>query len=79
MTYLRIAFFALTLPIFFLFVDYVLPHREVLRVTDSYSRITEIGMNRFFYAQEDIVAGANGVVDNKRDVRFVATITPKAR
>lgn len=79
MKYLRLAFFIITLPVFFIFVDYVLPHKEVLRVTDSYSRITEIGMNRLFYAQEDIVAGANGVPDNKRDVRFIATITPSGK
>lgn len=73
MKFLKIAFLVITLPVFFLFVDYVLPSKEVVRITDTYSRITDVGLNRFFYAQEDMVAGADGTVDRKRDVRFIAT------
>lgn len=75
MKYIKGILFFITFPAFFLFVDYVLPSNEIMRVTSAYSRITDIGFNRMFYAEEDIVTGQEDPTDTKRDVRFISTVT----
>ena len=75
MKYIKGILFFIAFPVFFLFVDYVLPSNEIMRVTSAYSRITDIGFNRMFYAEEDIVTGQEDATDTKRDVRFISTVT----
>ena len=56
----------------FLFLDYALPSRQTVRITNTYNRLTEIGANAFFYASPD-----TGTVQNaqgQRDVRFIDTV-----
>ena len=56
----------------FLFLDYALPSKQTVRVTNTYNRLTDIGANRFFYASPD-----TGTVQNaagQRDVRFIDTV-----
>lgn len=77
MKYIRTALFIILLPALFLFVDYVLPKNEIVRVNDTYSRITDIGMNAMFYAQEDVVAGADAAGQTRRDIRFISAVTPE--
>ena len=57
--------------IVFLFLDYSLPSRQTVRITDAYNRLTDIGANAIFYASPD-----TGTVQNaqgQRDVRFINT------
>ena len=34
----------------FLFLDYSLPSRETVRITNTYNKLTDLGWNRIFYA-----------------------------
>ena len=61
----------------FLFLDYALPSRQTVRITNTYNRLTEIGANAFFYASPD-----TGTVQNaqgQRDVRFIDTVRPNGK
>ena len=61
----------------FLFLDYALPSRQTVRVTNTYNRLTDIGANRMFYASPD-----TGTVQNaagQRDVRFIDTVRPNGK
>lgn len=61
----------------FLFLDYALPSRQTVRITNTYNRLTDIGANRIFYASPD-----TGTVQNaqgQRDVRFIDTVRPGGR
>lgn len=61
----------------FLFLDYALPSKQTVRVTNTYNRLTDIGANRFFYASPD-----TGTVQNaagQRDVRFIDTVRPNGK
>ena len=61
----------------FLFLDYALPSRQTVRITNTYNRLTDIGANRIFYASPD-----TGTVQNaqgQRDVRFIDTVRPSGR
>ncbi|MFV0294470.1 MAG: DUF1523 family protein [Paracoccus sp. (in: a-proteobacteria)] len=58
----------------FLFLDYALPSRDTVRITNTYNRLTEIGSNAMFYASDD-----TGTVQNssgQRDIRFIETVRP---
>lgn len=58
----------------FLFLDYALPSRQTVRITNTYNRLTDIGANAIFYASPD-----TGTVQNaagQRDVRFIDTVRP---
>ena len=55
----------------FLFLDYALPSKNTVRITNTYNRLTDIGANAIFYASPD-----TGTVQNaqgQRDVRFINT------
>lgn len=61
----------------FLFIDYSLPSRETVRITNTYNRLTDLGANRIFYASSD-----TGTVENaagQRDIRFIDTVKPNSR
>ena len=61
----------------FLFLDYALPSRQTVRITNTYNRLTEIGANAFFYASPD-----TGTVQNaqgQRDVRFINATRPNGK
>lgn len=59
----------------FLFLDYALPSKNTVRITNTYNRLTAItSTNAIFYASED-----TGTVENQqgqRDVRFIDTVRP---
>ena len=58
----------------FLFLDYALPSKQTVRITNTYTRLTDIGANAIFYASPD-----TGTVQNaagQRDVRFIDTVRP---
>ena len=62
----------------FAFLDYSLPSKNTVRITNTYNRLTTIGAsNRMFYASED-----TGTVENaagQRDIRFIETVRPNGR
>lgn len=61
----------------FLFLDYALPSRQTVRITNTYSRLTDLGANSIFYASPD-----TGTVQNaqgQRDVRFIDTVKPNGK
>ena len=61
----------------FLFLDYTLPSKQTVRITNTYNRMTDIGANRLFYASPD-----TGTVQNaagQRDIRFIDTVRPNGR
>lgn len=64
------------------FLHYVLPQNDVVRITNTYNRLTPIGDNAIFYGSPDAgstlssraAAGAAGT--ETRDIRFIETIYP---
>lgn len=58
----------------FLFLDYTLPSKQVVRITNTYNRLTEVGANAIFYAAPDTGTVQHG--DGRRDVLFIDTVRP---
>ncbi|AXC49535.1 DUF1523 family protein [Paracoccus suum] len=61
----------------FLFLDYSLPSRETVRITNTYNKLTDLGANSIFYAGAD-----TGTVENQqglRDIRYIDTIKANGR
>lgn len=52
-----------------LFLHYTLPQRDVVRISDTSNRITQIGGNWIFYSIEDTGTGAE--TNTTRDIRFI--------
>jgi hypothetical protein len=59
-----------------LFLHYSLPQHDIVRITETYNRITTVGANAIFYASPD-AGTAEGI--NTRDIRFVATARPNGK
>ncbi|HRO14022.1 MAG TPA: DUF1523 family protein [Paracoccus sp. (in: a-proteobacteria)] len=61
----------------FLFLDYALPSRDTVRITNTYNKLTDLGWNRVFFASPD-----TGTVENTqglRDVRFIESVRPNGK
>lgn len=62
----------------FMFLDYALPSKNTVRITNTYNRLTSVtSSNAIFYAAED-----TGTVENaagQRDVRFIETVRPNGK
>ena len=68
----KVILMVLLAAVLFLFLDYVLPSRETVRITNTYNRLTDLGVNRVFFASPD-----TGTVQNaagQRDIRFIDTV-----
>jgi hypothetical protein len=52
-----------------LFLHYTLPQRDIVQITNTYNRITQIGGNWMFYSIEDTGTGAE--TSTSRDIRFI--------
>lgn len=62
----------------FLFLDYVLPSKNTVRITNTYNRVTSVtATNSIFYAGEDTGTVQN--VSGQRDVRFIDTMRPNGK
>lgn len=59
------------------FLDYALPSKQTVRITNVYNQLTEIGANGIFYASSD--TGTTQTPDGRRDVRFIATVKPNGK
>jgi hypothetical protein len=73
----RIIFLSLVFLLIAAFLHYTLPQRDVVRIVNVESRLTEVGgLNGWFYAQRDSgTAQSTGM----RDIRLVSTIRPDGR
>lgn len=62
----------------FAFLDYTLPSKNTVRITNTYNRLTYISpSSAIFYASDD-----TGTVENQagqRDVRFIDTVRPNGK
>lgn len=61
----------------FLFLDYALPSRDTVRITNTYNKLTDLGWNEMFYASADTgtVQNAQGL----RDIRFIDAVRPNGK
>lgn len=58
-------------------LDYALPSRQTVRITNVYNQMIEVGANSIFYASSD--SGTRPVGDGRRDVRFIAAVRPNGK
>jgi hypothetical protein len=57
------------------FLHYTLPQRDVVQITNTYNRITQIGGNWLFYSIEDTGTGAE-TSTTSRDIRYIDAVYP---
>ena len=70
---LKWIFWALVVLFAGLFLHYNLPQHDIVRITESYNRVTPLGsINQYFYAAPDSGTAATAA----RDVRFIDAIYP---
>ena len=55
------------------FLHYTLPQRDVVRITNTYNRLTTVGENWMFYAVPDTGTGESAQI---RDIRFIEAVFP---
>ena len=73
---LKWAFWGLVLLIAALFLDYNLPQHDIVRITDSYNRLTPMGsINRYFFAAPD----SGTLATSAPDIRFIEAIYPNGK
>ena len=56
------------------FLHYTLPQRDIVRITGTYNRLTEVGANSIFYASPD--SGTTTATVDRRDIRFIEAVFP---
>lgn len=56
------------------FLHYTLPQRDVVRIINTYNKVTPIGANWMFYGIEDTGTGAEN--STTRDIRFIEAVYP---
>lgn len=57
------------------FLHYTLPQHDIVRITNTYNKVTPIGANRMFYSIEDSGTGAE-TTSTTRDIRFIDAVFP---
>lgn len=57
------------------FLHYTLPQRDVVRIINTYNKVTPIGANWIFYSIEDSGTGAE-TTSTQRDIRFIEAVYP---
>jgi hypothetical protein len=73
----RIIFIAVLVLIFGAFLHYTLPQRDVVRIVNVESRLTEVGgLNGMFFAQRD---SGDAQSTTMRDLRLISTIRPNGQ
>jgi hypothetical protein len=55
------------------FLHYTLPQHDIVRITNTYNRLTTVGENWLFYATPDTGTGESGTT---RDIRFIEAVFP---
>jgi hypothetical protein len=59
------------------FLHYTLPQRDVVRIINTYNKVTPIGSNWMFYSIEDTGTGNEG--NTTRDIRFIEAVYPDGK
>lgn len=59
------------------FLHYTLPQRDVVRIINTYNKVTPIGSNWMFYAIED--TGTGNETNTTRDIRFIEAVFPDGK
>jgi len=68
--YIKWGFWGLLSLTVFLFLHYTLLQHDVVKITNTYSRLTTVGANRMFYSSPDVGTGEA----DTRDIRFIETV-----
>jgi hypothetical protein len=76
LTKFKWGFRILLLLIVALFLHYTLPQRDIVRVTNTDSRITTVGANWLFYASPDTGTAED---TETRDIRFIDAVFPNGK
>ncbi|MFT4151671.1 MAG: DUF1523 family protein [Paracoccaceae bacterium] len=58
------------------FLHYTLPRHDIVRITNTYNRITTVGENAIFYAAPDVATGES---QTQRDIRFIEAVLPNGK
>lgn len=58
------------------FLHYELPRHDVVRITNTYNRLTTIGSNAIFYSSGD---SGSGEASDTRDIRFIEAVRPNGK
>lgn len=61
----------------FMFLDYSLPSKQTVRITNTYNRQIEIGANGIFFAADDTGTAQN--TTGRRDVLFIDAVRPSGK
>jgi hypothetical protein len=72
-TYLKWGLRIAILLIVGLFLWYELPRHDIVRITNTYNRLTTIGSNAIFYSSGDSGSAETGAT---RDIRFIEAVRP---
>lgn len=55
-----------------LFLHYTLPQHDIVRITNTYNKLTTVGANWMFYSMGDVGTGAEA--STNRDIRFIDAV-----
>lgn len=75
-TYLKWGLRIVVLLAVFLFLHYELPQHDIVRITNTYNRLTTVGSNAIFYASSDVGTAESA---ETRDIRFIETVRPNGK
>jgi hypothetical protein len=76
LTYLKWGFRIFVLLAVFLFLHYELPQHDIVRITNTYNRLTTVGSNSIFYASPDVATAESATT---RDIRFIEAVRPNGK
>jgi len=76
LTYLKWGFRIFVLLTVFLFLHYELPQHDIVRITNTYNRLTTVGSNSIFYASPDVATAESATT---RDIRFIEAVRPNGK
>jgi len=54
------------------FLHYTLPQHDIVRITNTYNKLTTVGANWMFYSMGDVGTGAEAATN--RDIRFIDAV-----
>lgn len=60
-----------------LFLHYTLPQHDIVRITNTYNKMTTVGSNWMFYSMGDVGTGAEAQIN--RDIRFIDAVFADGR
>ncbi len=75
-TYIKWTFRVVVLLAVFLFLHYELPQHDIVRITNTYNRLTTVGSNAIFYGSADAGTGESAT---SRDIRFIEAVYPNGK